>query len=208
MTIRSILTGAMLVFATAVITSHVVSRDAKLAKQAPPMSTEEQTMLKKTEAYATPNDHHKILDAKIGRWNDTLRFWMDANSPPHESKCTSEFAWVMDGRYLTEHTSGTTPSGLFEGMGWSGYDNLKNRYVKVWIDNTLTGIMYFEGTYDNKTKTFTYASETPDIEAGKYVQNRWTEKWVSPDKFVVESFVAGNDGKEFKCFEVTYVRAK
>ena len=208
MKVRSILTGSMLVFATAVITSQVVSHDAKQTNQPPPMSAEQQVMQKKWAAFATPNEHHKVLDAKIGKWNDTVKMWMDANSPPDESKCTSEFAWAMDGRYLTDHTSGTTTMGPFEGMGYSGYDNLKNKYVSVWIDNTGTGIMYFEGTYDAKTKTFTYASETPDVEAGKYVKNRWTEKWVSPDKFVVESFVAGKDGKEFKCLEVTYERAK
>jgi hypothetical protein len=204
MGIRSILTGAMLIIATTVITSQ----EPKLTKQSPPTSTDEQTRVDKTAAYATPSDHHKILNAKIGRWNDTLRFWADANSPPHEFKCISEFAWAVGGRYVMDHTSGTSPSGPFEGMGWSGYDNLKNRYVMAWIDNTLTGIMYFEGTYDTETKTFTYASETPDVEAGKFVYNRWTEKWVSSDKWVVESFVAGNDGKEFKCFEITYVRVK
>jgi|SRR5581483_1863437 len=205
---RSILTGAMLVFATVALTFQVVSQDAKPTKQSPPMSTEEQAIPDKSIAYATPNNHHKILGAKIGKWHDTLRFWPDANSQPHQSTCTSEFAWTMDGRYVTEHTSGTTPGGPFEGMGWSGYDNLKKRYVKAWIDNTLTGIMHFEGDYDAKTKTFNYASETPDVEAGKYVYNRWTEKWVTPDRLVVESFVTGTDGKEFKCFEITYERAK
>src|SRR5262245_22089880 len=136
MKIHTIFTGSMLVFATAVITSQVVSQDAKPTKQPPPMSAEEQTMLKKVAAYATPNEHHKKLDAKVGKWHDTLKFWRDANSPPHESQCTTKFAWTMDGRYLTDHTSGTTPKGLFEGMGWSGYDNLKNKYVSVWIDNT------------------------------------------------------------------------
>jgi hypothetical protein len=205
---RSILTGVVLVFATVAITSQVVSQDAKPTEHSPPVSTEKQASLDKSTAYATPNDHHKMLGAKIGKWHDTLKFWVDANSQPNQATCTSEFAWAMDGRYVTEHTSGTTPAGVFEGTGWSGYDNLKNRYVKAWIDNTLTGIMYFEGDYDAKTKTFNYLSETPDVDAGKYVHNRWTEKWVTPDRLVVESFVAGNDGKEFKCFEITYERAK
>jgi hypothetical protein len=204
MKIRSILTGSMLVFATAVLTSQVV----KPTNQPSPNSAELEAVEKKWAAYAMPNEHHKVLEAKIGRWNDTFKFWKDANSAPDESKCISEFAWAIDGLYITDHTSGMTPRGRFEGMGYSGYDNLKNKYVSVWIDNTLSGIMYFEGTYDAKTKTFTYASETPDVEAGKYVRNRWMEKWVSPDKFVVESFVDDKDGKEFKCFEITYERAK
>jgi Protein of unknown function (DUF1579) len=205
---RSILTRALLALAAVAIISQVLSQDAKPSNQSAPTPTREQAYLDKSAAYATPNDHHKVLSARIGKWHDTLKFWADASSPAHQSTCTSEFAWAMDGRYLTERTSGATPGGTFEGMGWSGYDNLKNRYVKAWIDNTLTGIMYFEGDYDAKTKTFTYASQTPDVEAGKYVQNRWTEKWVTPDRYVVESFVADNDGKEFKCFEITYERSK
>src|SRR5581483_418070 len=60
---RSILTVAVLVFAKVAITSQVVSQDARPTKQSPAMSTEEQPILDNSAAYATPNNHHKILGA-------------------------------------------------------------------------------------------------------------------------------------------------
>jgi len=72
---RSILTGAALVFATVAITSQVMSQDANPTNQSPEMSTEKQAMSDKLAAYATPNDHHKMMGAKIGKWHDTFKFW-------------------------------------------------------------------------------------------------------------------------------------
>ena len=51
-------------------------------------------------------------------------------------------------------------------------------------------------------------AESPDVEAGKYVKSRTTEKWLSDDKWVMESYVPGKDGKEYRCMEITYTRVK
>lgn len=209
MKVQSMLTSAALVVATAVITTQVVSQDAKPgAAQPPAMSPEEQAMMQKWMEYSTPNDHHKILAQKVGNWNTTVKMWMSPDAPPGESKGTSTFEMALGGRYLMDHSSGETPMGPFEGMGVTGYDNLKKKYVVGWIDNMGTGVLGAEGDYDAKTKTFTYLGESPDVESGKYVKSRTTEKWVSADKWVMESYVPGKDGKEYKCMEITYERAK
>jgi len=208
MKVRNVLTGAVLVAATAVITSQVVSQDTKKPAQQPPMSAEQQAMMEKWMAFATPNEHHKLLEKKVGTWDLAVKMWMDADSPPSESKGTSTSEMALDGRYLMDHANGQTEFGPFEGMGVCGYDNLKKKYVVGWIDNMGTGVMTSEGTYDPATKTFTYVGESPDVEAGKYVKSRTTEKWLSDDKWVMESYVPGKDGKEFRCMEITYTRVK
>ncbi len=208
MNARSILTGAVLVLSTAAITSQVVSQDSKTGAKQPPMSAEEQAMMQKWMEFATPNEHHKVLEAKVGKWNDTVKMWMDPAAPPEESKGTSEFEMALGGRYLMDHTSGESSMGPFEGMGVTGYDNIKKKYVGGWVDNMGTGVMFAEGTYDAKTKTFTFSSEAPDPMTGKYVKQRVVEKWLSADKFVMEAYGPGKDGKEYKCMEITYERAK
>ena len=205
MKVRSILSSAVLVLATAAITTQVVSQEAK---QPPAMSPEEQAMMQKWMEFATPGEHHKALAAKVGNWDVLVKMWMDPAAPASESKGNATFEMALDGRYLMDHTTGTTDMGPFEGMGCTGYDNLKKKYVAVWIDNMGTGIMYGEGTYDAAKKTFTYATESPDIETGKYVKTRSTERWVDNDHWVMESYIAGKDGKEFKQMEITYARAK
>lgn len=202
---RGILSGAVLVLATAAITSQVVSQEAK---QPPAMSPEEQAMMAKWTEYATPNQHHKVLAEKVGKWDMTVKMWMDPAAPASESKANATYEMGLDGRYLMDHTSGMSDMGPFEGRGCTGYDNLKKKYVAVWIDNMGTGIMYGEGSYDAAKKTFTYTMDGPDLEAGKYVKSRATERWTDEDTWVMESFKTGKDGKEFKQMEITYARAK
>lgn len=208
MKLRNVLTGAVLVVATAAITTQVVSQEAKPGAAQPPMSAEEQAFMQKWMAFASPNEHHKVLEAKVGKWNTTVKMWMSPDAPPSESKGSSEFEMGLGGRYLMDHSTGETPFGPFEGMGVTGFDNLKQRYIVGWIDNMGTGVLGAEGTYDAKTKTFTYVGESPDVAAGKYVKSRTTEKLIDADKWVMESFVPGPDGKEYKCMEITYERAK
>lgn len=206
MKIRSTFTVAALLIATAAITSQVVSQDAK--KQQPPMTPEQKAMMDKWQAFATPGENHKLLNAKAGKWDLAVKMWEQPGQTPTESKATSEFQWIFDGRYLVEHAEGNFMDMPFEGRGLTGYDNLKKKYVSLWIDNMGTGIMTAEGTYDAASKTFKYAGEMPDVNAGKYVKTRSVEKVVDNDHWTVEMYGPDASGKEFKSMEITYTRAK
>jgi hypothetical protein len=205
MKIRSIVGSAMLVAVTALITTQVVSQDAK---SPPAMTPEEQAMMEKWMAFATPGEAHKVLERKVGSWSAVVRFWQNPNAPPSESTGTSEMHMIMDGRYLVDEMEGQTEWGPFHGMGCTGYDNLKKKYVAAWIDNMGTGIMLAEGTYDPATKTFTYWGESPDPEAGKYKKTKTIERTISDDKWVMEMWDKTPDGKDFKAMEIAYTRVK
>lgn len=169
--------------------------------------TEEQTMEKWT-AFATPGDGHKVLADKVGRWNLTVKMFDERMPEPMTSTGTSDVRWVMDGRYLEDRTRGETPWGVFEGLGYTGYDNLKQRYVGTWCDNMGTGLMIAEGTYDAATKTFHYTGMGPDIDRGRYVQTRSIERWIDADHWLMEAYGPGYDGKERKMMEIEYMRAR
>ena len=203
MKFRSIIGSVALVAATAFITTQVASQDAK----APPeMTPEEKAMMEKWMAFASPGEQHKILEHKVGSWAAAVKFWQDPGAPPSESTATSEMHMIMDGRYVADETKGMTEWGSFHGMGATGYDNLKKKYVAVWIDNMGTGIMLSEGTYDPATKTFTYWGESPDVVAGKYKKVKSVERIISNDKWVMEMWDKTPDGKDFKSMEITYSR--
>ncbi len=178
------------------------------APQASSMSSEEQAMMQKWMAFATPGDGHKALAAKVGVWNGTVKMWMAPGAPPAESTGTSTFEMILDGRYLQDTTEGTANGQPFHGRGLTAYDNLKKKYVATWIDNMGTGIMVAEGTYDPLTKTFKYKSEAPDVVAGKYAPVRSVEKILSNDKWIMEMYGKAADGKEFRTMEITYTRKK
>ena len=149
--------------------------------QPPAMSPEEQAMMQKWQAFMTPGDPHKVLAAKVGSWTNKVTIWMAPGAPPTTTEGTSEFNTIMDGRYLTDMTTGSFQGTPFQGHGLTGYDNMKKKYTSMWIDNMGTGIMTAEGTYDAATKTFTYRGEGPDVMADKYKPVKSVEKITGPD---------------------------
>jgi len=172
-------------------------------------SAEEAAMMQAWMAYMTPGAAHQSLAKHAGEWNHTVSWWMAPGAPAQESTATSTSEMILGGRYLAEHFSGNMMGMPFEGHGLTGYDNARKKYFSAWIDNMGTGIMISEGTHDAAARTWTYASESPDLMTGKYVPARMVERDVDADTFVMEMY--GPDpksGKMFKSMEINYTRAK
>jgi hypothetical protein len=203
------LAGAVLL--TAAFAAQDKGKDAKAkpasapAAGAPAIDPE---MMKKWEAFATPGPDHKVLDALVGKWTTQIKMWMDPAAPMMESTGTCEMQWVLGGRYLHEEDKGSFMGQPFEGMGVTGFDNLKKKYVASWIDNMGMGIMRSEGTYDAAKKTINYTSECPDPTMTKYVPSRMTLAFVDANTVKMEMFGPDKSGKEYKGMELTYTRAK
>jgi hypothetical protein len=181
-------------------------KDKGKAEKAP--SKEDAEMMAKWMAFATPGAEHKVLDPKVGKWTTHVKWFQDPATPPQESDGTGELKWIMGGRYLHDEEKGSMMGMPFEGMGVTGYDNMKKTYVSTWVDNFGTGIMTSEGTWDAAKKTMTYKSEGPDVMTGKYMPMRMVETMTGPDSWKMEMFGPGKDGKEMRSMEITYTRAK
>lgn len=208
---RNVLYGAVLVLATATITTQVVSQadKGKGQGQPPEMTPEQQAEMQKWMEFATPGPNHELLKKKVGKWNGTMKHWMDPAADPMESPFTANITSVYDGRYLHEEVEGEmAPGETFQGQSFVGYDNIKKKFVWTWIDNMGTGIMTAEGTYDAAAKTITYAVDHPEPAQGKYIKGRWVEKWLSDDKSVSEMYIPDKTGKETKVMELTFTRAR
>ena len=180
---------------------------AQESKQPPAMSAEEQAMMQKWMAFATPGEPHKLLAAKEGSWTNKVTMWQKPDGPPTTSEGSSEFKLIMDGRYLQDTTQGSFQGMPFMGNGLTGYDNMKKKYVSTWIDNMGTGIMTAEGTYDAASKSFTYMSEGPDVSSGKYKPVKSVEKMTGPDSWTMEMYGKTPDGKGWwKMMQIDYTR--
>lgn len=153
-----------------------------------------------------PVAEHKHLEPLVGSWTADIKFWMEPGKPPQESKCTAERKWIMGGRYVHEDVKGETFGMPFEGFGLTGYDRGRQKYTSIWIDNMGTGISTALGAYDDKTKTFTFNREDFDPITKKIRKSRDVTRILSNDKHVMEMYLQGDDGKEFKNFELTATR--
>jgi hypothetical protein len=162
----------------------------------------------KMTALATPGENHKLLDYKVGKWNGHVTMWMAPGAPAMESEATSETKWIMGGRYLHEDVRGTFAGQPFEGLGISGFDNIKKKFVYTWVDNMGTGIMSGEGTYDAAKKMITSTSSMSDPMTGKVVSSRGTETKTDDNNWKMEMFASGPDGKEVRTMRIDYKRAK
>lgn len=164
-------------------------------------------MMEKYKEYSTPNENHKILEAFVGDWDYTVKFWMTPGSEPEVSNGTSTIKSIMGGRFIKQKTEGTSMGQPFEGMGIMGYDNEKKKYEAVWIDNMGTGMAKDSGTYDPTTKTFTEEGTFSCPMEGEKTYRSVT-KILGKDSFTYEWYMNGPDDKEFRAMEIIYTRKK
>jgi hypothetical protein len=174
--------------------------------ESPQMSPEQ--MQKEWEAAGKPGPEHAMLAKGVGRWNCTVKSWMDPSAEPEVSQGTEESQMIFGGRYLQSRFNGSMHGAPFEGMGTLGYDNVKKKYVGTWFDSMGTGIMRFEGDYNAQAKEMVCIGSFADAMTGKDSPCRMVTRFVSDDQHVFEMWGPDPTGRELKWMEITYTRAK
>lgn len=183
-----------------------IAQDRKAAeKKAGPPDMEK--MMAAMAAHATPGKDHDALKGMVGKWKFVGKMWMDPTdpNPTMTMEGTSEMQSIMDGRFVVLHTMGDPPMP-FEGRGCYGFDNSTKKYWYMWIDSMTTSPTRGEGSYDAKTKTFTFKSEGFDPMEGKVAQGKDTIT-VKGDE-LIHTFYKPIDGKDVKMMEITSKRVK
>src|SRR5947209_5397445 len=89
----------------------------------------------------TPGDAHKKLAAMAGTYEAKVKMWMDPKTPPAESTGTAVMEMVLGGRWLQERFDGSMMGQPFSGIGYTGYDNIRQMYVGTWMDTVSTAAM-------------------------------------------------------------------
>jgi hypothetical protein len=166
-----------------------------------------QAMMAAYEKASEPTEQHKLLERHAGKWTLSLKSWMDPKQPPVESKGTAEGKVILGGRFVQSTITSDFMGKPFSGVGVTGYDKAKKKFVGTWIDSMSTGIMRSEGTADAAGKVITTQAVSTDPLSGKDSRMRIVGKWESDDK-LVEEFYEKRGGKEMKTMEITYSRAK
>lgn len=164
-------------------------------------------MMEKMKAFSSPTDAHKVLDAFVGDWTYSGKFWMTPDAQPQDMTGTAEHTMIFGGRFLQQRFEGPWMGEMFQGLGYTGYDNIKQEYNTIWLDSVSTGLMIASGQYDAVTKTLSQAGTMSCPMTGeKDRQSRSEWKAVDSDHNTYTSYMNDENGKEFKSMEITYSR--
>jgi hypothetical protein len=192
-----------LAVATVLATGFVLAQEKAKTQEQPQPSPEEMAAWQKA---ATPGPHHQHYAEMAGAWKAETKIWMQPGTEPMLSEMKATCDVLFDGRYCVEKIEGTMMGMPFQGMSVAGYDNVKGKHTMVWIDNMGTGTIYSEGDCSDNCTVETQQYTFKDPMTGKDVKVKMVARTIDKNKHVLESFMIGDDGSEFKNMEIVYTR--
>jgi Protein of unknown function (DUF1579) len=179
---------------------------ARTAATNGPQGAQQRAMSEATTKAATPGPERARLAKLVGEGNLAVRMWVALGAAPPEVAGLSSRSTVLGGRDLSGRATGTMMREPFEGMGWTGYDDVTKRYEGAWVDDMGPAVMSTRGRWNAGGNVFTAAAEEPDATTGKMTTMRMVTRFVCADKRVSGFLTPGPEGAEFKTVEVTSTR--
>ena len=163
-------------------------------------------MMKKVEAACTPGSAHQALEPLVGEWNVEVKTWMTPDAPPVASKGTAKSNWTLKGRFVQQEFSGDFMGQPFHGISFTGYDNVREKYRSVWIDDMSTTMVVSEGDADDDGKVITLGGSYACAMTGeKDKATTQIYRILSHDRHVFEMHDPAR-GENSKVMEITYIR--
>jgi hypothetical protein len=185
----------------ALLADHHEKKDVQV------MTPEETKMMEEMKTATSPGEHHKLLKDLTGDWEYVITMWMNENAKPEYSKGKSKNTLIFGNRYLKSEITGKFMGEKFEGLGYTGYDNVKEKYVMTWLDNAGTGIMQSTATYDPATKTMSeQGTMSCAMKKNPNLSFRGEQVIIDKNKYIYTMFMPGENGKEYKSMVIEYTR--
>jgi hypothetical protein len=193
---QPILTG----FFILLMASVAIAKDKKMEQH-----RDLQAMMELYTKLAEPGEPHKLFASLAGSWTTKTREWMEPDKPPVESTGSAEMKMLLDGRFLQQEFTGNMMGKPYSSVGISAYDNIRKRYVSMWMDTMSTGIFIMEGTASADGKTITLTGQHAEPGGGQ-MTHRAVWKIVDGNTQTFDMYGAHPGGKEMKMMEITYTR--
>ncbi len=154
-----------------------------------------------------PSKEMERFNAEVGTWDCEVRmFGEDPSKKPEISK-GSETVWMLGGMWQVSHFKGEMMGMQFEGSGQTGFNPETKKYTGTWVDSTSPYAMATEGTWDEKTQTFTQQGTGKDA-TGNEVKMKMTSVYNKDGSRLFTMSGAMPDGKEMKMMEIHYTKSK
>ena len=155
--------------------------------------------------YMTPGPVQKMMAKSAGNWTGAVTYWMQPGAQPTTSTTEASNEMLVGGRYLQTKHNGNLMGMPFEGVGLTAYDNGKKIFIKTWVDNYRTGILYLEGTWDEQSKSINFTGKEFDPISKKEQPFRQVFKFIDENTQEEETYATVN-GQEFKAVNIRYTR--
>jgi hypothetical protein len=179
--------------------------EPKAATTRAPKAPSQEEMMAMWQKAMSPSASHARLTPMVGTWNAKTTFVMEAGAPPEVSSGTSVHRLVLGGRYLEQHYRGTSMGMPFEGIGFTGFDNVQQRYVGSWMDSFGTGMMTSIGVGHPTDERIDSVAEAIDP-TGKKIVFDTIFRIQNHEHHSYEMWTKGPDGKKYRVMLIEYER--
>lgn len=166
--------------------------DTQQPAQAPPAN-----------AAAAVGEQHRRLAALAGQWRVQQSLWLNEATVPQVDSGTALFTAVLGGRHLQQDLR-VRSHPPFQGLGFTGYDNVTRQYYTSWMDINFTGVLLLHGDYDAAAKVYRFSGAMAGA-AGESVPTR-EELQIVDGKHFVARFFETRRGRESLVVELDYSR--
>jgi hypothetical protein len=188
----------------------LIASPVVFAADAPKMNADQAKMMEKMKAYSTPGEQHKMLSQYAGEWTYTMKSWMEPGAKTEESTGKTTAQMILGGRWLQQNIEGTAMGQPWEGLSYTGYNNLTKQYETIFLDSMGTGSMHGTGSYDKKTKTLADSGDfSCPLSDDKKREYRGEWKFVDKNNMTYTMYMPDlKTNKEFKMMEINYKRSQ
>lgn len=152
-----------------------------------------------------PGPEHQQLAKLVGSWEVDCSMRMSPGAPVIESRGSSLFRAILDGRFLQADFSDIYQGQPFTGLSLMGFARASQRYVSTWCDSTSTGFICLQGTSTDDGRTITYVGEMVCPQLGRTTL-RQVGTHEQDDRFTLVMYQTPDDQSEFKSMELVYRR--
>ena len=185
----------------AALASPAAAQDKKKA-------ADEKAAMEAWQKAMTPAEGQKKLEPLVGTFDAKVRTWMDPSRPPDDTVGTSVNTWALGDRFVQIKYEGVFLGESFNGIGYTGYDNVTKKYQSSWMDTASTAMMLSVGSFDASGKVLSMKATTSDPVTGKPTTNDQKITITDNDHHTIEMWGKTPDGKSYKMMEIQYTRKK
>jgi hypothetical protein len=173
----------------------------------PARTAELAAAMAKARRFTQPGEAHKTLERFLGKWTTETRIFF-AGKPTPPEKGTSEFAWLMPGRWLKHESNGTIMGQQFKTFLMLGYDNFKMSYVSSQVSSADTAMLNAEGDMDPGGKALLLYGTLDEYTTGEHDKMvRYVWRFPSADRMILEIHDLPIGENNTKVIEVVFTRA-
>lgn len=207
--------GAAVLVAAAFFAGHAVSQEhsgSGAAADDPWGEVDPNQMQEMMEAWmemSAPGEPHAEMAKAVGVWDTTTRMWMQGpDGPATETAGEAKFEMFGD-RWLIQRFKGSLMGMPMRGMGISGYDNFKQKYVAVWVDSVSTSMSTSEGWMHPSREMLTTWGKMDEPMLGlRDMTVKYVTRFIDDDTHIFEIHDFNFPEGQTKVVEIEYRRKK